>query len=183
MKFVLYGVGAIGSFILSLIAALLLTGNLSGEALSQLMGRTEEEVVEEKVTVDPLRPLAQELRKKEEALKQREKEIQEHAAQLDQRESELQDLLKRSEELQKQLYTSLDDAEVERKLSIKTVALTVEAMKPTNAAKRLENMLPSEVAEILVQVKDKSRGKIVEEMDTEFATQILRELQDIKAAS
>lgn len=183
MKTVLYGLIAILAFLVSLVLALALTGNFSKEALNRLMNNEPEMTAEAQPEADPLGPLAAQLKKKQEELKAREAELQAREAQLEQRAQSLAQLQTQLEEIQQKLYGSLEDAEAEQALRLKTIAVTVEAMKPDKAAERLAKMPPDDVAEILAQVKDKSRGKIVEAMDPEFATNVLRAMQDISVGA
>lgn len=181
MKIILYGLLAVISFVLSLVAALAMTGNLSQASLDKLSGK-EPPVVEapEVKKSDPVGPLVQQLKKKGEALKAQEQELNDRAAQLDKREQELGRMRSELEALQKQIQGSVQEAGEERTARLKSVAITISEMKPDKAAERLGGLPPDDIAEILNQVKPKERGKIVEALEPDLATRVLRALQESK---
>ena len=61
---------------------------------------------------------------------------------------------------------------------MKTIAITIEGMDAENAARTLETMPTNEAAEILLNVKDKTRGNILDAMATETAARVLKEMRD-----
>ena len=180
MKIVLFAVLALISFVGALAGALAMTGNLSAEALTQVISGAPaaEEQHKAEPETDALGPLAQQIKKKENDLKEREQQLEQRESQIAQREQELTQLQKKLEDLQKQVNGGLEDAEKERRARIQTVAQTIEGMKSQKAAESLENMPPEDAAAVLGLVKPKERGKIVEAMKTEAATRVLRILQE-----
>jgi len=184
MKIILYAMVALISFIASLAAALALTGNLSKETLDRMMGKesavTTPSAVAPPPQSDSVGPLVQQLKKKEESLKKREQELNEQATQLDQRQQELERMRTDLEGMQKQIQTAVQDADKERDGRLQAIAITISEMKPDKAAERLKGMSAQDVAEILGFVKPKDRGKIVEAMEADMATRVLRALQERK---
>ncbi len=177
MKTVVMALIGLLSFAATLVLSLYLTGNLSTDALQRVFGQAPPAPIEA-APPDPLAPLVQQVKRRENALQQREQELKRRESQVAQREQELAQLQKRLEDLQKQIDDSLADAEKERKVRLETVASTISVMKPDKAAERLEQLPIEDVAEILHLVKPKERGKIVEAMTSDRAGLILRALQE-----
>ncbi|HOK89552.1 MAG TPA: hypothetical protein PK379_05965 [Candidatus Hydrogenedentes bacterium] len=188
MKYALIAIVAVGSFVGSLVGAMALTGHLNGESLARLSGAKPAEqaspapAADNPTPADPVRvssldTLSRQLREKEAALNQREEELKQREAQLATREAELAKLRADLETMQKQLESSLQDADTERQVRLKTIALTVSEMKPDKAAERLEGLDPADIAEILLQVEGKNRGKIMEALSPETAVSVMRQLQ------
>lgn len=181
MKILIYLLMAVLAFALTMTAALAMTGNLSSEALARIVSGDPTPDLSGRPTAgpsDPLSPLAQQLKRREDALRDREARLATWEAQLLQREGSLETMRRELETLQKQLNTSVDEAETERKGRLESVALTIEKMRPERAAERLLGLPTEEVADILILVKDKSRGKIIESMDADQATRVLRMMQE-----
>ena len=182
MKYAILGGIALISFCISLGAALALTGNLSGDKLGQLVGLSEpESVAAAEAVQDPVGPLAQELKRKEQELQERSRSLEEREKQLDQRERELEQLRQNLETLQAEINTALDEDEQERETRLMTVAATVAAMDPENAAHSLGSMPEVDVAEILRLVDEKDRGKILDAMEETgqgTTAAVLRALQE-----
>lgn len=177
MKIVIYGLIGLVSFAATLAVSLLLTGNLSMDAVQRVFGPAPPPAVETGVP-DPLAPLVQQIKKRESALQQREQALKQRENQVVQREQELAQMQKRLTDIQKQIDDSLGDAEQERRVRMETVASTISVMKPDKAAERLEEMPIEDAAEILYLVKPKERGKIVEAMKSDRAGLVLRALQE-----
>ncbi|HPU97751.1 MAG TPA: hypothetical protein PLO53_07330 [Candidatus Hydrogenedentes bacterium] len=188
MKYALIAVLAAGSFIGSLVGALALSGHLNSDSLSRIFGgappkeAASETAKQADMAADPVRissldTLSRQLREKEAALNQREEELKQREAQLATREAELAKLRADLETMQKQLESSLQNADTERQVRLKTIALTISEMKPDKAAERLEGLDPADIAEILLQVEGKNRGKIMEALSPETAVSVMRQLQ------
>ncbi|MBI2431652.1 MAG: hypothetical protein HYV26_02145 [Candidatus Hydrogenedentes bacterium] len=180
MKYVLYMVVACISFLGALAGMLAVTGNLSSEAL-QRVAKSEEAVTEHKAAgkEDPLGPLAQSLKQKEDTLKKQEQELKERESRVEQREKELNQLRTELEGIRSEINTSLDEADSERQKRLETVANTLAAMDPDKAAGSLSVMPEDEAAAILNLVEIKERGKIMDAMkDQEFTSRVLQALQE-----
>lgn len=183
MKILVYGMIAAISFVAVLAGLLAATGSLSRETLDRLSGKEAPVVApppQQQTLSDPLSPLVQQLKNKEEALKKRELELNERATQIDQRAQELDRLRTEMEGLQKQLQGAVQEADQERTARLQSIAITIAEMKPDKAAERLQGMPPEDIAEILTCMKPKERGKIVEALETSLATRVLRALQERK---
>jgi flagellar motility protein MotE (MotC chaperone) len=182
MKILVYGMIAVISFVAALAGALALTGNLSRETLDRLSGKEAPVVAPppQQTASDPLSPLVQQLKNKEETLRKRELELNERATQIDKRAQELDRLRTEIEGLQKQLQGAVQEADKERTARLQSIAITIAEMKPDKAAERLQGMPPDDIAEILTCMKPKERGKIVEALETSLATRVLRALQERK---
>ena len=188
MKYALIAVIAVGSFVGSVVGAMALTGHLNAESLARLTGGNPPQQTaaapagETSASTDPVRvssldTLSRQLREKEAALNQREEELKQREAQVTAWEAELTKLRADLETMQKQLETSLQNADTERQVRLKTIALTIGEMKPDKAAERLEGLDPADIAEILLQVEGKNRGKIMEALSPETAVSVMRQLQ------
>jgi len=192
MKALLLFVLGIVGLLLGVVLPLALTGNLNAEAVSRLIGTQKDSPEAAASTgsstlnappLDASSELAQQLMKKERDLQDKEKQLAEREAKITEREQALQEMLSKLESLQKEIEGGLANADKERELRVKTVALTLAQMKPEKAAASLKNFAPQEAAAVLAQVKDKDRGKILEAMDPETAAGVLRALQEQKAPS
>jgi flagellar motility protein MotE (MotC chaperone) len=178
MKFALFFLLAVLSFIGTLALILFLTGNLNKAALERALSQEPDFATAAGDAPDSLRSLADEFKKKEQELLKRELRLKEKEAQLGKRELELEDLKKEIETMQSEIQQTLGEEEEARKARIETVAITVAAMKADAAAAALKGMEVEEVAEILKKIpKEKDRGKIVEAMEPERATRVLSALQ------
>lgn len=178
---------AIISFIGTLIGALALTGNLSGDSLSKLVSPVS---VPQNVTVprpniqeDSIATLIEQIKKKEELLKQKEEEIKKKEEEIKTKTQELQQMQSKIETVQKELSSKLEGDKKEKAVQMQTIAITLSGMKPDKAAERLKTMSPDEIAEILSYVKPKERGKIVEALDAQLAAQVLQALQKVSPPS
>ena len=181
MKILLYSLIAFVSFIGALALALLLTGNLSKQALEQVMGKEAVLEMEGQSQDENLGALAEEIKQKEATFTKREQQLKARETQLIQRELELEQLRTQLESIQKEIDSSLENADKARQVRLQTVALTIASMKADKAAERLEELPPEDVAEILQLIeKDKDRGKIMESLEPKFATRVLRALQEKK---
>ncbi len=181
MKYVLYLLIALLVFGITMVTALAVTGNLNADAIAALTGGAPAETTAaapESKSSDSLGPLAQQLKAREADLNAREAKVKEMELQLQQRQASLEKMRTELETLQKEIGGSMDDADTERATRVQSVAVTMEKMKPDKAAERLSALPAEEAAEILALVKDKSRGKIIESMEPEQATRILRMLQE-----
>lgn len=168
------------SFALALGVPLAMTGNLSApKIMAALKGEPALAESEAAVAPDELGDLAARLKKREAALNERERELRQLEAQVKRREEDLEQTRKRLEDLQTQLEGGLEEAAEERTMRIKTVALSISNMKADKAAEALSGMPPDEVAEILLEVRDRDRGKILDAMSPDRATRVLSALQEV----
>jgi type VI secretion system protein VasG len=181
MKFLLYGVGVLISFSLTLVLALYLSGNLNQDALNRLLNREValDTELEATATADLVGPLARELKQREENILVKEQQLAEREKQIVASQEGLQKLKDNLESIQSDINTSLEDKEKSRQLSLKTQAMTLSGMKAEKAAKSLELMTPEEAAEVLKLIeKDKDRSKIMNELGSDFATRVFRAFQE-----
>lgn len=181
MKFLLFGIIGLLSFLGTLLGVLALTGNLSSEALQRVSSKPEPAAAATPATSqDPVGPLAQALKAKEEDLKKRELALKEREGILDQREKDLNKLRTDLEGIRTEVSAAMDAKEEERQMQLQTVAETLEAMRPENAAASLQGMPEKDVADILKLVQTKNRGKIMDAMkgDSGYAAGVLKALQE-----
>lgn len=179
MKYVLMLLLAILSFVGTLAAALLLSGNLNAEGIQRILGNEPEVAEATDTPEDPLGPLARQLKNKEEELKQLETRLKQREAQLNTREQSLQDLSDKLDSLRSELNTDMDSAQEAHAREIETVANTLTEMKPDKAAEALRSFPVEEQAEILLKIeKSKDRGKIVEAMESNDASRVLQAMQE-----
>lgn len=191
MKFALMGFGFVTVFTLSLIGTMAATGNLNQDAVNRLMGKEVEQPAPAAGAAhgaaggeaDAADPITRQLQKQRAELEAKEKELKEYEAQLNQRASELDALYNQVQTAKAEFEAAVGEAEKKHAEEIETVANTVAAMKPTNAAERLASMPVPDVVEVLRKVKDKNRGKIVEAMEPEAAAEVLRKMQEMPTLS
>ncbi len=182
MKWVVFAIVGVLSFAAWLVVVLAATGNLSSKTLAALTGREEPAVLESALPVKEVSGLAEQLRNRESTLLGREQDLKRQEAQLIQREQALEAMRKELQDLKKEIDQSLENREAERRARIRTIALSVSNMKPDKAALALDGMEIQDVAEILVQVKEKDRGKILDALNADLATRVLSAIQDLDIA-
>ena len=173
-----------GGFVLVLIGALAgllaMDGKLNAETLQRFTDpesyaeAQKMHMAEAKANEPALGTLANQLNQRAKALEERSIALDEREKQLQQREDDLAKARGDLEMLQKTINESFDVAAESRKTQLKTIAITLESMEAQSAAERLEAMPTDEVAEILLSVKDKKRGEILEAMDTEIARRVIK---------
>lgn len=180
MKFLLLGLISVISFLGTLVGALALTGNLSADAVKRIVsGTPAESAAPGPTSRDPLGPLAEALNQKEAQLKEREQALRQREARVEQREKELERLRADIETMRSEISTAMDEADAQQEERRKTVADTLAAMRPENAARTLESMPRDEVAAILNLVPNRNRGKIMDAMkEPDTASDVLQALQD-----
>jgi flagellar motility protein MotE (MotC chaperone) len=186
MKIVLIVLGAVTVFTLTLVGMLAATGNLNQDALDRLMGKEVEAAGEaghgaggeHAATEEPVDPITKQIMKQREELASKERELKDYEQQLNQRAAELDALYQQVQTAKQEFEASVGAADAARQMEIEAVANTVSNMKPAAAAERLENMPIPDMVAVLRAVKDKNRGKIVEAMSPETASEVLRKMQE-----
>lgn len=177
MRILLFMALAVIAFLAAILVPLAMSGNLNSESLERLLGREPEPstIVEEK---DPLGPLAQKLQERERALDTFEQSLNERAARLDQREREIDETLEQIEEIQDRIGQQMDEMDAERQERIGKLADMIGAMDPREAAEDLEALSPEDAAEVLILVKDRTAGSILDEMEHRKRVLVHQILQD-----
>ena len=179
MKIVALVLAALVVFAGALTGVLAATGNLNGDAVARLMGKE----VKGKDALPPKSEsadmLADENRKRQVDLDDREKKLAEREKQITQREKDLADLRTQLETMKAQVDGAVKNNEQERQTQMETIANTLVQMKPDNAAQRLEKFTPEEQADVLKRItKVKDRAKILEAMKPESAARVMQFLQN-----
>jgi flagellar motility protein MotE (MotC chaperone) len=169
---------AIASFLLTLLGAMALTGNLSKEQLSKLFAGEEPAPATPQEEPDDLDPILKALSGREEEIKERETELREWEGRLKLRERDLEELADELRLAHTQFVASLDEADADYAERIAEASKTLGKMKPKNAAEVLKAWPPEDGARILMGVDDRSRGKILDELDPDKAALFLRALQE-----
>jgi len=181
----LIGIGLL-SLMGTLAGLLALDGKLSPDTLQALTNPeafAEAEALRkagEAATGPALGTLAQQLNERAQSLDERRVMLEERERQLRQREADLEKARADLEMLQKTINESFDMAAESRKTQLKTVAITLESMEAQSAAQRLGAMPSDEIAEILMSVKDKKRGEILQAMDTDLAARVIKDIRDTR---
>ena len=183
MKPVLFGLVGLLSFVGVFVGSLAATGNLNKAALDRALKR-EPAMTEAagpgpatQAVSDTIGPLAQQLKKKEDALNEREKKLDEREAELAQREKDLEALRGQVETLQQEVKGEMNAQAGETQKKREAIALTIGEMKPDKAAERLKGLPTEDVAAILSGMKSKEAGKILEAMDAAEATRVFQLMQ------
>ncbi len=187
MRILLLVLIAILSFVGTLGGVLFMTGNLSKESLSKLMGGSEGKTPQVVSTSaiqseDSLMSLIEQIKKKEEELKKKEAELRKKEQELNNFSQQLKEIQSKIEASQNEVAKMMEVDSEDRAIKLQTIAMTLAEMKPDKAAERLKTMPPDDIAEILTYIKPKERGKIVEALDAQLASQVLQSLQKIKPA-
>lgn len=164
MRLVVYLVVAVVAFAAGMLIPMAIGGNLNMDAINRALGRSEPPATAAPQE-DPLGPLAQKLKEREEELEALEAELEERRARLEQRERELDDTLEQIQEIQARLDEQMAKEDAARLERLSKLADMVAAMDPGNAAEDLEAMAPEDAAEVLLLVKDRTAGSILDEME------------------
>ena len=186
MKYILLAIASLVIFSGTIAAALFLTGNFNEETLQRLIQR---EVVMDTNTeaagVTDVGPVAEALRMKEQELAEREAAFAEEKRQFELRLGELQVLQTKVDQVLAEIDASMADADTARQDKIRVQATSIAAMKADKAAQLLQSFSPEEAAEILYiasggkqVIEERPLGKILDALDTDFLTSVLRAHQD-----
>lgn len=184
IKLVLLALVGLFSCVLTIVGSLAMTGNLSQDKLRGLWDKEAlaeahaAQKAEEEAKAPTLGTLAYQLKEREKALDERKLALDEREKQLTQREADLEKTRGDLEAMQTAINESYGVAAEDKKAQMKTIAITLENMEPEGAAKSLETMPTDEAAQILVSVKEKKRGEILNAMSAETAARILKEIRN-----
>jgi len=183
MKIVAYIAVALVLFCGTLVALLALTGNLNKESIERLVKGPPEAAAAAQAKEDS-GALARALRERQAAITAREKDLDAREKRLEQLEADIETERANVEQLLAQIQDALDTAEGERGKRKDEVASSLAEMDAAGAAKILESWPDTgEAAEILLLIKAKDRGKILDEIATNsptLAAELLREVQQPK---
>lgn len=177
----IFGVALLGivCFLAALIIPMAVTGQLNKATLGLLFG-DEETPATVKVSEDDLGPLRAKLSAEQKRLKDLDAKLNEEAVILTERERSLDKTLTQITQIQTQIAAAMDALDTEQQASIQSIAETMEAMTPLNAATDLQAMSPEEAARILPLIRDRNRGKILDAMVADKRSLILQVLQEQK---
>lgn len=164
MRIATYLLVAIVGFAAGVLVPMALTGNLNAEGINRVLGRDEPPPLAAPKQ-DPLSPFALKLQEREEQVRAREQALEERLARIEQRERELDDTLAQIEEIQARLDERIAEEDEARMDRISKMADMMAAMDPGKAAEDLESMTPEDAAEVLLLVKDRTAGAILDEME------------------
>ncbi len=176
MRILVWLVLALVAFAAGILGPMAATGNLNSDGINLALGRTSSEATPTQ-TEDPLGPFAQKLKIRETDVAEREKAMAERADRLDQRERELDDLLEQIQEIQARLDEQILSQDAARMERLDKMAKMMASMDPGKAAEDLESMTPDDAAEVLLLVKDRTAGSILDEMEPRKRSQIHQILQ------
>lgn len=180
MKFAL---AAVLVFVLAfaggIVGLLALTGNLNADALARILGTAPQQA-------DPREQLdkfARELTQREQELKAESQRVEEEKQRIGMAEEDLQSLVQQLNEAMHYMDAAEKAAPEETELAyeerLAETANTLAAMDEANAARALEQWTPERAAEVLLKIREKDRGGILDEMtDDEQVAQILEHLKD-----
>ncbi len=177
MRFIALVLLAAISFIGAVAGALALTGNLTKENILEIVKPQPKETTAAETTEDDVGPLSRALQKREAELDKRERELDKQEERLDQRLAELKALREEIAQIRKQIQTALEKQDAERDKRMQDVADSLAEMDPANAAQTIEQWPTEDAAVALRLIKERERGKILDEMDPEKAGLVLRSLQ------
>jgi len=186
MKILILVVVPLFVFGATLLGVLAATGHLNQEAFQRIRGKEvvkEAQDGEKKVTADSLGALAEQLKQREASIAAKEKELAENETRLEARKKGLDQQTAELKTLMQQIDGNLAQAEQDRQAKIKAQALSVANMEAESAAKALESLPTQDAAAILLDVKDKQRGEILNTMTPEKAASILKALQEVTRPS
>ena len=187
LKYLLLGVISLVSFGATIATALVVSGNLNRETLDRLLQRGPQlEADAPAAAGGEVGPLAQALREKEQQLEEREASLDAREKEQAAREESLKLLQEELAAQQKAIANSMEDEEVARRARVQSTAISIAEMKADKAAGLLSGggFTPEEAAEILyfeangkATIDKGDQGKILDAMDIDFATQVVRAQQ------
>ncbi len=177
MKFIALLVLAVLAFTGTVVAALAATGNLSQDVLKRLVkGPGVSQAAP--APVDDAGPVLEALKRREQALKDREADLARREDILRIQERDIDQMKSEVNEMLTQVKASLETVDEKRDAQLAEVAKSFAAMKARNAAEALQAWPAEDAADILRRVKEKERGKILDEMEPTKASMILRTIQE-----
>lgn len=177
MRFVLIaGLVFVLTFAASLAAVLAATGNLNADALNRILGRGGAPA--------PAGEQADELDAFAVALKQREQELTAQRKQLDEdkkrmrmAQEDLDELTKRLDQLLQQAAAFKQESDKTQETRLQQAAETLAKMDPKKAAAALADWPADRIAEVLRNVKEKERAKILDQMDPNQVAMVIDSLK------
>lgn len=167
-------------FVGTLVGALAATGKLNADTFAKLLGKQEAAHPDAATPAEDLGPLTTKIKEEQERLRAKELELDEREAQLDQREALLDQTLAEVTKAQEEVAAALGQLDEQHNAAILQIAKTMEKMDPANAAIDLAAMTPEDAAKIVPLITDRSRGKILDEMEAEPRARLLEVLQEKK---
>lgn len=172
-------IATLATFVITIVGALAVTGNLNAEAVNRLMGRevASTTAIDDE---DPSGPFMNALKEKETRLNEQEQELNARDDRLLQRQRILDETLEEIALIQEQIQAGLDELDTDRDERIVKTAKLIAAMNATNAAKDLEAMPPEDAAELLRNIKERNAGRILDAMDPRKRTLVHQYLQERK---
>jgi flagellar motility protein MotE (MotC chaperone) len=159
---------------------LFLTGNLSKEKIEKIIGKKNEQEVAPVAPGDVTDPYVRALKQREDELAKREARVQEEDERVKKSQADLEKLRADIETIQKEIGDTLAVEDSDQQKRVADVALSLSKMKPMNAAKTLDTWDVKESSKVLLLIKEKERGKILDAMTPEKAAAILLDLQSSK---
>jgi len=149
-------------FVAVIAGGLWLTGNLSADALSQMV-QPADEAPAPAASADPMTTLAEELQRQREDLAKQAAELDERAERVQRMEQELAKMRDEVEGLLDNLTALRDGADEQAEARRREVAQTLAEMKPDAAADVLRGMPARDAAKLLLLVQEtKDRAKILD---------------------
>ncbi|MCC6697694.1 MAG: hypothetical protein IT365_18850 [Candidatus Hydrogenedentes bacterium] len=184
MKALLYAVAALLSFVLALVGLMAYSGYLNKEGLEKLLGHNQPAAptAAAEPGADDLSATANALKEREEELAAREAEIKLQQQRLEDTQAQMEELRGTLQELIAQLTESADLRDANEEARLKAVADSLAGMKPQQAALALEQWPPSQAAQLLLQVEDRVRGKILDSVNQDKAAEILKAMAERESA-
>ncbi|MFA6239486.1 MAG: hypothetical protein WC655_01075 [Candidatus Hydrogenedentales bacterium] len=180
MKVVAIVVLPIVSFVLTLVAMLAMTGNLSPEGIAKLAGRGPAPVQEAPEPKDDIVARADDLKKREQELNERQARIEKDEKRLTETQAQMEELRSALQQMLLQITQAAEESDATQSERLTSVAQSLGGMKPAQAAKALEGWTPEEGAELLRLIDERVRGKILDSMDPDKTAAFLQAMQEQK---
>ena len=170
----------IAAFAGTLLVALGATGNLNAATLDRLLGKEPEQAAQ---PVDDIGPLARQLKEERDKLKARVATVEKEEKRLELLRRDIEEQRDEVERLLAEVQKSMDERDEETMKRIEETAKTVAAMEAENAAEALKLWPPEDAALVLLKMKDKERGAILDALDgddADTASEFLRADRDLE---
>jgi len=163
-------------FLGTVVAALGVTGNLSGEALSKIFGGGPPAVVDPALG-DDLDQLARMVRDREKALDEERASVDEDRKRVEQAKREMEELMVKLGQTMRDVAVTGEKADADYQERLQSVADTIASMNKKSAAQALAEYTPERAAEILSKLDEDARATILSGMDPGKVAPILEELR------
>lgn len=177
IKMVVVVILVLAAFLAAILIPMGMSGKLTKESLDKLLGKEEPKPEEGPAKASKEDILVRAIKDREEELDQREAKVREEEDRIRKMQSDLDQFRNELLTLQMQIQEMVKAEDSNRETRLKDVAQSLGKMKPANAAQTLSSWTPDDAADVLRLVKERERGRILDAMQPEQASMVLKSIQ------